>query len=157
MSDTTNKTPVKTSEAPKAPEAPGNMKNFNAEAFFAPVIAALIATGVSKDGIRSRATAAYWDYLSLCDWVNNGKAVDAWRREEKLRELRANWKVKDDETTALKSRSDQLKARLATIPQEDANYSLVKTTFADVEAKYKAAEVEAIALLRQVRELEEVK
>lgn len=143
-----------TKDAVKAPNKEAPMKTINAEAFFAPVIAALVATGVSKDGIRSRATAAYWDYLSLCDWVNNGKAMGEWQKESKIRDLKQAWAAKDQETVEFKTRFDQLRARLASIPQEDANYAPAKAAVLEFETKYKASEVEAIGLLKQIKDLE---
>lgn len=126
----------------------------NPEAFFGPVIAALVASGVQKDGIRPRAIAAYWNCLDLCDWVKDGGAADAWVLERKYKACEKKQIEKDAECQRVKIEHDKYKAKLVSTDPDAAERPTLTTRVADLKQKYQALEIESLDLLRQKTELQ---
>lgn len=156
--ETTHLTPVvesKVEEIVKAsPTAAANAFRDNPEAFFGPVIGALLASGVNEAGVKPKAIKAYWVCLELCDWVANGGAADQWKIESEFRRVEKEWAAKDLACQETKTQHDRYNARLISTDPEAAERPGLELKVKDLKAQYKRLEIEALDLLKRKTDLQ---
>lgn len=140
-------------KAEAAASPAGGIYRENPEAFFGPVVAALIAAGVNKDGINPRAIHAYYTCLGLTDWVRTGQADVAWAMERKVRELKVQGADLDVAIQSKVAEVNGLKSSVARLAQHDSNRPTLIESISRLTNEIKASQMEFMVLQKQITSL----